>query len=77
MLLGAEEGLFILPVGKPGQDNRPRQIPGVRNVYQIKIEKHLGLALLISGTFPLINCGRLRHCVSEPPRDYYNHRDYK
>ncbi|CAB4000998.1 citron Rho-interacting kinase isoform X1 [Paramuricea clavata] len=49
VLLGAEEGLFILPVGKPGHDNRPRQIPGVRNVYQIKIEKHLGLALLISG----------------------------
>jgi hypothetical protein len=53
--LGAEEGLFILHVGKPGHDNRPRQIPGVRNVYQIKIEKHLGLALLISGILASID----------------------
>ncbi|XP_028400493.1 citron Rho-interacting kinase-like isoform X3 [Dendronephthya gigantea] len=49
VLLGCEEGLFVLPVAKPGQENRPRQIPGVKNVYQIKIEKHLGVALLISG----------------------------
>ena len=54
VLLGAEEGLFIFAVGKQGHDNKPRQIPGVGSVYQIEIQKQLGLALLISGTnFPL------------------------
>lgn len=49
VLLGAEEGLFLLPMVKPGKNNIPRQIPGVRNVFQIHIESDLGLALLISG----------------------------
>ena len=67
--MGAEEGLFILHVGKPGHDNRPRQIPGVRNVYQIKIEKHLGLALLISGILAAIDFCRLCLKVVAPERD--------
>jgi hypothetical protein len=62
VLLGAEEGLFIFAVGKQGHDNKPRQIPGVGNVYQIEIQKQLGLALLISGTkFPLKEFARFNN----------------
>ena len=49
MIIGAEEGLFILPVAKPGKGNSVRQIPGIRNVFQIELVQELGIALIISG----------------------------
>ncbi|XP_046840291.1 citron Rho-interacting kinase-like isoform X2 [Xenia sp. Carnegie-2017] len=49
VLLGAAEGLFTLSILKSEDDNRPRLIPGIRKVYQINIDRDVGLALLIFG----------------------------